>query len=45
MNELVFKANLVPLGFVTYLLQKTNTGKSKWKEMKFVGIDWNKTLK
>ncbi len=29
MNELVFKANLVPLGFVTYLLKKTNTEKSK----------------
>jgi hypothetical protein len=31
MNELVFKANLVPLGFVTYLLKKSTTQKSKWK--------------
>jgi hypothetical protein len=29
MNELVFKANLLPLGFVTYLLKKSNTEKSK----------------
>ncbi len=29
MNELVFKANLVPLGFVTYLLKKSTTQKSK----------------
>jgi alpha-mannosidase len=27
-NELVFRANLVPLGFVTYLLKKTTTQKS-----------------
>jgi alpha-mannosidase len=38
MNELVFKANLLPLGFVTYLLKKTNTEKSKRKELKFKSL-------
>jgi hypothetical protein len=30
-NELLFKANLVPFGFVIYLLKKTNAVKSKCK--------------